>query len=278
VNISGVRADTGGYDIMRQRLVTGFIAGAGFIGFLVAGGWYYAALLLLLALIGYSEYVRLNGQAWKRLDVMLGFVAVIMITLPQLPFNWEMPSFTTVIWLLMFVMLCGTVFSKNRIQLEHVSILLLGVIYVGAGFHYMVLTRELPHGIFWSVLMFACIWASDAGAYFVGKAIGRTKLWPAISPNKTVEGALGGLLMAVIIGLILAYFYPEWLTYGLATVIGLTAAVAGQLGDLIQSAYKRFRDVKDSGQILPGHGGVLDRTDSWLIVFPLVHLLGLLPQ
>jgi phosphatidate cytidylyltransferase len=278
VNISGVRAVTGGYDIMRQRLVTGFIAGSGFIVFLIAGGWYYAALLLLLALIGYSEYVKLNGQAWKRLDVMLGFVAVIMITLPQLPFNWEMPSTTTVIWLLMFVMLCGTVFSKNRIQLEHVSILLLGVIYVGAGFHYMALTRELPHGIFWSVLTFACIWASDAGAYFVGKAIGRTKLWPAISPNKTVEGALGGLVLAVIIGLIFAFFFPDWLTYGQATVIGLTAAVAGQLGDLIQSAYKRFRDVKDSGQILPGHGGVLDRTDSWLIVFPLVHLLGLLPQ
>ncbi len=261
---------------MGQRLITGVIAGGSFIGLLVAGGWYYTGLLLLLAIIGYSEYVRLNGQSWKRLDVLIGFAAVVLIALPKLPFDLDMPSFTTIAWLLMFVLLSGTVFSKNRIQLEHVSVLFLGVIYVGAGFHYMAVTRELPHGVFWSALAFACIWASDAGAYFVGKAIGRTKLWPAISPNKTIEGALGGLLIAVITGLIFAYCRLDWIGYGQASLIGLTAAIAGQLGDLVQSAYKRFRDVKDSGQLLPGHGGVLDRTDSWLIVFPLVHLLGLL--
>ncbi|MCD9023397.1 phosphatidate cytidylyltransferase [Cohnella silvisoli] len=263
---------------MGQRLVTGVIAGAAFIGLLVAGGWYYTGLLVLLAVIGYWEYVRLNGQAWMRLDVLIGYVAVLLIVLPQLPFGWDKPSYATIVWLSMFIFLCGTVFSKNRIQLEHVSVLFLGVVYIGTGFHYMALTRDLEHGIFWSALTFACIWASDAGAYFVGKAIGRTKLWPAISPNKTIEGALGGLAIAVITGLIFSYFRSEWLGYGQAMLIGLTAAVAGQLGDLVQSAYKRFRDVKDSGRLLPGHGGVLDRTDSWLIVFPLVHLLGLLTQ
>lgn len=261
---------------MGQRLVTGIIAGAAFIGLLVAGGWYYSGLLLLLALIGYWEYARLNKQSWIRLDVLLGFAAVALISLPELPFEWERPSTTAIIWLLMFVLLCGTVFSKNRINLDHVSVMLLGAVYVGIGFHYMAITRELTHGIFWSALTFACIWASDAGAYFVGKAIGKTKLWPSISPNKTIEGALGGLVIAVIAALIFAYCQPEWLTYGQAALIGLTAAVAGQLGDLVQSAYKRFRDVKDSGQLFPGHGGVLDRTDSWLIVFPLVHMLGLL--
>jgi phosphatidate cytidylyltransferase len=263
---------------MGQRLVTGVIAGAAFIGLLVAGGWYYIGLLLLLALIGFWEYARLNGQSWKRLDVLAGFVVVLLIVLPRLTFDWELPSYESMAWLSMFVLLSGTVFSKNRIQLEHVSVLFLGVIYVGTGFHYMAATRELTHGIFWSSLTFACVWASDAGAYFVGKAIGRTKLWPAISPNKTIEGALGGLVIAVLTGLIFSYFRPEWLDYGQAMLIGLTAAAAGQLGDLIQSAYKRFRNVKDSGQLLPGHGGVLDRTDSWLIVFPLVHVLGLLTQ
>ncbi|WP_373229556.1 phosphatidate cytidylyltransferase [Cohnella sp.] len=261
---------------MGQRLVTGIIAGAGFIGLLIAGGWYYSVLLLLLALIGYWEFARLNKQSWKRIDVLLGFVAVTLISLPQLPFEWEMPASTTVIWLLMLVLLCGTVFTKNRINLEHAGVMLLGAVYVGLGFHYMAITRELPHGIFWSALTFACIWASDAGAYFVGKAIGKTKLWPSISPNKTIEGAFGGLAVAIITALVFAYFRPEWLAYGQALFIGLTAAVAGQLGDLVQSAYKRFRNIKDSGQLLPGHGGVLDRTDSWLIVFPLVHMLGLL--
>ncbi|WP_372631718.1 phosphatidate cytidylyltransferase [Cohnella sp.] len=261
---------------MGQRIVTGVVAGAIFIGLLVAGGWYYTALLLAMAVIGYWEFARLNGQAWTRPDVLLGFVAVLLIALPELPFEGTLPSMETVAWLLMFALLAATVFSKNRIQLENASVLFLGAVYVGMGFHYMAATRELEHGIFWSALTFACIWASDAGAYFVGKALGRTKLWPSISPNKTIEGALGGLAIAVLAGLIFAYAQPEWLGYGRAALIGLTAAVAGQLGDLVQSAYKRFRGVKDSGQLLPGHGGVLDRTDSWLIVFPLVHLIGLL--
>lgn len=261
---------------MAQRIVTGVIAGAAFVGLLIAGGWFYAALLLAMALIGYGEFVRLNGQDWKRPDALIGFAAVALLALPRGQLGWELPPFETIVWLLMFGLLSGTVFSKNRIHLEHVGVLLLGAVYVGAGFHYMAATRELDNGLFWSALTFACIWASDAGAYFVGKAIGRTKLWPAISPNKTVEGALGGVAIAVVAGLAFAAARPEWLGYGQAALIGLTAAVAGQLGDLVQSAYKRYRGVKDSGRLLPGHGGVLDRTDSWLIVFPIVHLLGLL--
>jgi len=261
---------------MRQRIVTGVVAGAAFVGLLAAGGWYYTGLLLLMAVLGYAEFAKLNGHAWKRPDVLVGFAAVLLIALPKLPFEGQLPSFESVVWLLLFALLAGTVFSKNRIQLEHASVLFLGAVYVGTGFHYMAATRDLEHGLFWTALTFACIWASDAGAYFVGKAVGRTKLWPAISPNKTVEGSLGGLAIAVFVGLVFAYVRPDWLGYGQAVLIGLTAAVAGQLGDLIQSAYKRFRGVKDSGNLLPGHGGILDRTDSWLIVFPIVHLLGLL--
>ncbi|WP_338131329.1 phosphatidate cytidylyltransferase [Cohnella rhizosphaerae] len=106
--------------------------------------------------------------------------------------------------------------------------------------------------------------------------MGRTKLWPSISPNKTVEGALGGLVIALLVSLVFAVAWPDWIGYGTAIAVAIAAAVAGQLGDLIQSAYKRLRGVKDSGSLLPGHGGVLDRTDSWLIVFPLIHLLGLI--
>jgi phosphatidate cytidylyltransferase len=262
---------------MVQRIVTGVVAGVAFAGLLWLGGWYYTSLLLVMAVIGYSEYVKLNGQAWSRWDVLTAFAAVLLLTLTHLPDSWNLslPSFETVVWILMFLLLAATVFSKNKTQLEHASLLFLGAVYVGAGFHYMLATRELEHGIFWSAVTFVCIWSSDAGAYFVGKAVGRTKLWPAISPNKTIEGSIGGLVLAVIAAMVFAWVCPEWLNDGQAAIIGIVAAVAGQLGDLIQSAYKRFRDVKDSGRLLPGHGGILDRTDSWLIVFPLVHLLTL---
>lgn len=263
---------------MAQRIITGVLAGAAFLGLLWLGGWYYTALLLVMAIIGYAEFVKLNGQAWRRWDVLAAFAATGLLALTHWPaaWNWRFPAYETTVWMLMFLLLSATVFSKNRENLESASLLFLGAVYVGSGFHYMLATREMDHGIFWSALTFVCIWASDAGAYFVGKAVGRTKLWPAISPNKTIEGSIGGIVLAVVAGLIFAGFRPEWLSFGQAAGIGLTAAACGQLGDLIQSAYKRFRGVKDSGRLLPGHGGILDRTDSWLIVFPLVHLLGLL--
>ncbi|MNW64207.1 Phosphatidate cytidylyltransferase [compost metagenome] len=107
--------------------------------------------------------------------------------------------------------------------------------------------------------------------------MGKNKLWPAISPNKTVEGALGGVLISVVISVIFALFVPDLLTIGRALLIGISCAVLGQLGDLVQSAYKRVYGIKDSGSLLPGHGGILDRCDSWIIVFPFVHIVMLMP-
>lgn len=262
---------------MVQRLITGIAAGAVFIALLLLGDGYYEALLALLALLGFHEYVRLNGLPRTRGDVLIGFAAVLLLSLPNLPFGWTVPSILSVAWIAMFLMLAATVTSKNRISLDEAALLFLGVFYVGLGFRFMAETRELTHGLFWCLLTFFCIWASDAGAYFVGRAVGKRKLWPSISPNKTIEGAVGGLVIAVIVGIIFSLIEPHWLGIGRAIAIGLAAAIAGTLGDLIQSAYKRLRNVKDSGNLLPGHGGVLDRTDSWLIVFPIVHLLHLLP-
>lgn len=261
---------------MGQRIVTGVVAGAAFLALLWLGGWYYSLMLAALALIGYHEFVKLNQLPASRMDVLCGFAATLVLAMPRLPFGWTTPSAEAVSWVLMFALLSATVFSKNKITLDQSALLFVGAFYIGLGFRYMALTREMPHGMFWPLLVFFCIWASDAGAYFVGKAIGRTKLWPSISPNKTVEGALGGLVIALLVALIFAIIWPDWIGYGTALSVALAAAVAGQLGDLIQSAYKRLRGVKDSGNLLPGHGGVLDRTDSWLIVFPLVHLLGLI--
>jgi len=263
---------------MAQRLVTGITAGAFFVAMLLLGNWYYSLLLTLLAVLGYREYVKLNGLPPGRWDVLCGFAAAALLSMPRMPFGWHVLPIANWMWLILFVLLAATVLSKNRIDLAQASLLFLGTVYIGLGFRFMSETRDLPHGVFWALLTFFCIWASDAGAYFIGKAIGKTKLWPEISPNKTVEGAVGGLVIAVLVALIFCLIEPDWLSYGRAIGFALAAAVAGTLGDLIQSAYKRFRGVKDSGNLLPGHGGVLDRTDSWLIVFPLVHFLHLLPQ
>jgi phosphatidate cytidylyltransferase len=276
-NTNGVRAGTGDCEAMVKRVVTGVVAGAGFLVLLTIGGWAFAALLAVLALAGYAEFAGLNGGSARQPEVWAGFAATLALAVPKWPFGWTATEPQTMMWLLAFVLLAATVIRQNRFHLEHAALLALGALYIGFGFRAMALVREAEHGLFWSALAFVCVWATDTGAYFTGRAAGKRKLWPAISPNKTVEGAIGGLAAAVAAALVFAAFRPELLGVGHAVAFGLAAGVAGQLGDLIQSAYKRLRGVKDSGRLLPGHGGVLDRTDSWLIAFPLLQVLALLP-
>jgi len=263
---------------LRQRIVTGVLAGTVFGIMTIMGGWYYNGIVLALAIIGFYEYVRLNGFRWHDPIVLPAYVGMLAIAFPWEAADLSAPPASAVIWCLMFALLAVTVLTKNKRTLDGAALMLLGAVYVGYGFSEMIVVRSHElHGLFLTALAFFCIWASDIGAYFVGRAIGRTKLWPSISPNKTIEGAIGGVLVALATGLCFYLAAPERISLEKVLMIGLLAAVAGQLGDLIQSAYKRLRGVKDSGKLLPGHGGVLDRCDSWLIVFPLLSLTGLLP-
>ncbi|MER2233940.1 MAG: phosphatidate cytidylyltransferase, partial [Leuconostoc mesenteroides] len=121
-------------------------------------------------------------------------------------------------------------------------------------------------------------WITDSGAYMVGRAIGKNKLAPKISPNKTWEGSIGGSMVAIIVIPALFTIF-HWLPdYNFIELLAFTAilSIAGQLGDLIESGFKRHYGVKDSGNILPGHGGILDRFDSMLIVMPMMAVLGIL--
>jgi phosphatidate cytidylyltransferase len=129
------------------------------------------------------------------------------------------------------------------------------------------------HILFFILFM---IWATDSGAYFVGKSMGKNKLWPVISPNKTIEGAVGGIFFSIIVAFIC--YFTNFVDFSLPAVLAISILVGifGQIGDLAESAFKRIYDVKDSGNLLPGHGGLLDRLDSALFVFPLLHVLHLL--
>lgn len=260
---------------LKQRIVTGVVAGAGFLLLLYLGGYWFAGLIFVLSIIGFEEYLRMNRLQANKGSSLIGLVGLFLFTFPLVELSSE--YFHVYIWLLMFLLLTVTVLSKNKVTIDQAAMYVLGVIYLGFGFHYMIATRMMEDGRFWTLLVFVCIWATDSGAYFAGYAFGRHKLWPAISPNKTVEGAVGGIVLSVVAAGCFSLYAPQLLPIGTAVVLGIVIAVVGQVGDLIQSAYKRVKGIKDTGTILPGHGGVLDRVDSWLIVFPFLHLLSLLP-
>jgi phosphatidate cytidylyltransferase len=287
LNISVELGDTaachnssGGWKPLKQRLITGIIAGTIFLGFCILGGYPFHLLVLAMSFIGYYEFVKMIKIQPFSIVALVGYLGVLMFMFP-----WELlhitytPTLEHGIWSLMFLFMLITVFSRNKIGIKHISLLFIGALYVGIGFSYIAGSRNSPdgQGLFWTFLILSCIWASDSGAYFLGKMFGRNKLWPSISPNKTIEGALGGVAVAIIVAIIFSVFSGDILSVGRAVLIGLTCAVVGQLGDLVQSAYKRVYDIKDSGKLLPGHGGILDRCDSWIIVFPFVHIVMLLP-
>jgi phosphatidate cytidylyltransferase len=262
---------------MKQRIVTGAIAGAAFIALLAWGGYAFAGLILLMALIGYREYVQMIGMSSTSLTSLFGMLGTLVLVFPWSELNVSYDKFGgSVIWLALFGLLAVTVFTKNRVPIDQAALLFLGIVYIGLGFHYMIMTRLPEHGLFWTLFIFICIWITDSGAYFVGSKLGKRPLWPAISPKKSVEGAVGGVVAAVVAAVLFALFAPERIGVPHAIGLGVVIGIVGQLGDLMQSAYKRVKGIKDTGTILPGHGGILDRTDSWLIVFPFLHVTAMI--
>lgn len=262
---------------MKQRVMTGIIAGAGFLSLLFLGGSWFTGLIFLLALIGFHEFVTIHKLKPWDISSLLGFIGILYFVFPWNDQQWlAVPSFQASLWIFMFLLLFFTVATKNKIDIRSVSLVVIGVVYIGMGFHYMIVTREMEHGLFWTLLIFACIWVTDSGAYFTGWAIGRRLLWPSISPKKTIEGAIGGIAFSVAAAIGFYLYAPDVLAIDEAVMIGILVAIVGQIGDLVESAFKRAQGVKDSGSILPGHGGILDRCDSWLIVFPFIHLLSIL--
>jgi phosphatidate cytidylyltransferase len=262
---------------LKQRIITGIIAGLGFFLLLYLGSYWFTALILGISLIGFYEYVKMNGYKPFSLTTLIGYVGVACFSLPwETLFGRSILSMDHYIWIFLFILMCMTVLSKNKVTIDHIAAVFLGMVYIGIGCHYMIETRM--SGLFWSLLVFICIWATDSGAYFIGSAFGKRPLWPTISPKKSIEGSIGGIAVAIIIAVCFSLVRPDLLSWSQALLLGLTIAIVGQMGDLIQSAYKRIKGIKDTGTILPGHGGILDRVDSWLIVFPMVHLVSLIPH
>ncbi len=151
--------------------------------------------------------------------------------------------------------------------------IILGLVYLPFLLGHLIPLRMLPQGREWIFMTLIVIMSCDSFAYFIGRKLGKNKLYPAVSPNKSIEGALGGLLGAVLAVLLVKYTFLPTIGMFSAVLIGLILGIMGQLGDLFESLLKRACQVKDSGTMIPGHGGILDRLDSLLFAFPLVYYI-----
>lgn len=234
-------------------------------------------MVYLIAAIALYEALKMKGL---QLFTVPGIISLLLLWTFMVPerylsfFEGLNYTKTEVFVFGILLLLTYTVITKNRFTYEDAAFSILSILYVGIGFYYFIETRDanLTY-VFYSLFI---IWATDSGAYFIGRAIGKNKLWPEISPNKTIEGFFGGIGSAIVVAIAFSLFADM----GVSTILLIAAtaflAVFGQVGDLVESALKRQFNVKDSGWILPGHGGMLDRFDSLLFVWPMIHLFHLL--
>ncbi|WP_071459475.1 phosphatidate cytidylyltransferase [Bacillus massilinigeriensis] len=257
---------------MKQRIITAVIAAAIFLPIVIVGGIPFELMVYLLASIALYEVLKMKNTAIFSVPGILSLLVLWVFLLPpdsQEIFGTIASKKMEIIYIAILLFLTYTVATKNRFTFEDVAFSIMALLYPGIGFYYFMETRvEGLAFVFYSLFI---IWATDSGAYFIGKAMGKNKLWPEISPNKTVEGSLGGVVCALAVagGFYLAGSLDVPLWRLLIATVFLSAF--GQVGDLAESALKRHFGVKDSGTILPGHGGILDRFDSLLFVWPLLY-------
>jgi len=237
------------------------------IGLVYLGGWWLFALGLVGGLLALHELYEMARELRPLvLGGYLGFV-VTLLALQLGGIEWMLGGLLAAFVFAFVVYGLGGV---RQSATQSFGITLLGVGWMGGGIGCLLLIRDIPEFGFWAVMaVLFTVFAADTGAFFVGRTFGRHHMAPAISPKKSWEGLVGGVLAAVGMAFVILYKdRDEFLTIPQSLVLGLVIAVAAVLGDLFESAVKRDLDVKDSGRLLGGHGGVLDRLDSLLWAGP----------
>ncbi len=253
------------------RLLTGLVIGTAALLCIMYGGLWLLVLTLVIIYASTTEYAKIlqNKGFYPSLRVMIAAETV----LAAIAYCSRMDLLAAGMTLCTIVAFLWILFFGRQPYIANVATTILGFIYAGWFPFHLIFLRNLSSNIYtdglgFVVMMFTIVLLTDIGAYYIGKNFGKRKLAPVISPNKTVEGSIGGSLFALAGAFIVGSFLELGWVHCLA--IGLLCTTAAQFGDLAESLIKRDAGVKDSGDSLPGHGGVLDRVDSFAFTIPLM--------
>lgn len=253
---------------MLKRTISALIGAPLLLGLTYLGGSYTAFLVAILTVLALWEFLRIGEHMGIRPWYKIATIGALIWLCVVFWGNKDLILPMLILWL---------IFTLGRLALQYPGLTIhevgynfLALIYSVVLLSHLYLLRQLPQGIKWTFMTFFLVWATDTGAYLIGRAVGRHRLAPQVSPKKTVEGSIGGLLFGSLTGLVFWYRSggSTWTVFlALALIVGITA----QIGDLFESALKRSAGVKDSGHLIPGHGGILDRFDSFVFALPLVY-------
>ena len=259
------------------RLISGIVLVAVALLTICSGGWILYGTLTIVSLIGMFELyraVKVQKQG-ENLLAVVGYLGVILhyILLSLGYSEYAMMNLIIVLIAMMFVY----VFSYPKYHAEQVMAAFFGVVYVGVMLSYIYQTRMIRDGAFLVWLIFLCSWGCDTCAYCVGVLIGKYKMAPKLSPKKSIEGGIGGLAGAALLGALYALAINKWggasAGVGEYALICFVGGIISMIGDLAASAIKRNHEIKDYGKLIPGHGGILDRFDSVIFTAPVIYYL-----
>ena len=257
---------------MRQRIITGLIAGVVVLMLLASGLNVVRVAVALVSLYALHEMycaVGIKSNVSLYISGMLFSLALIMI-------EAFVPEYTMLLILLYIVLLFAVMLINHKtVKIENIAVCIFMTIYIVYTMSHISSVRAMPLGKFAIFLILIGAFATDTFAYFVGVTCGKRKLCPEISPKKTIEGAVGGLLgeilCFVVTGLIFKFAFSINVNFVYMSILGLLCGIASEVGDLAASVIKRQYGIKDYGNLLPGHGGIMDRIDSVIFVAPLVY-------
>jgi len=260
--------------MLRTRVISGLL----FLPIFYLVAWilppeYFTALVLAAALVGQYEFYRMaRTRGYQPLSLVgMALGAFVLLSFYR-PLHPHLGTFFPVA-VSMLVIMIVRLFSARPVDgaMEDVASTFLGVFYVAMLFAFQVAIRTGPDGKQWLVFMYFIIWATDIGAYSIGRPFGKHRLYEKVSPKKSMEGLAGALAASAGMALLCRVWFMPPISMPEAVIIALALAVIGTIGDLVESLLKRSAGVKDSGGLIPGHGGILDRMDSMLFAAPVLY-------
>ncbi len=260
---------------MKERLISAFFGLIVFFAVILSDAWIMTIAITLITVIALLEAYSALGSLKKKSLITLSLIVPIWLIVERfLEGTYEKEALFVYAVLLFTVLI---VFNSD-VTFAEISKIMVLTLVISVFFGFVVLIRQGELGIYNVWMVFICAWMTDSGAYFSGRAFGKHKLCPDVSPKKTVEGAIGGIVTCVvsmlIFGIVISHFYGDIsVNFVSLSVLGAISSIFAQLGDLSMSCVKRDVGVKDFGKIMPGHGGVLDRFDSIMFVAPLCYYL-----
>lgn len=257
------------------RLFSGIILLILTIGLVICGGDLLLMALGVISIIGQFELYRAVGLE-KKPPAFLGYYATVVYLVLTV---WNLQGYMMSLFMLFLILLMAFyVIAYPKYRTEQMGMIFMGLFYVTIMLVSIYQVRMTETGLYAVWLIFIGAWGSDTCAYAVGMLIGKHKLPSALSPKKSIEGCIGGVVGAALIGFLYASVFQDQIT-GVGnpilafTIIGGVGSVVAQIGDLAASAIKRNHDIKDYGKLIPGHGGILDRFDSVIFTAPMVYFL-----